>query len=294
MSLNRVLYIDWSKSPANTTNLTVTGTMQVNGGTITASPTGTTTAQVTNTTTVNPVSIRCEDTTGTVFVNCGPTQISATSGTINSITMPSLTFTSGTVNSATISSIPALTFTSGTVGNTVTISPTGTQSINLANVLGAALTTANPVLVGGRASTDTTASVANGAAVEQMFDKWGRTVVVPAVQDMWATGTFTLTATTASTPTGLAAPGANYRWALTGIYACSTANALTRLDVRDNTTAIVPFVWVQTATTAGEPKCWQVNFNPPFLITANQPITVALATAVTDVRGVISAYKTGT
>jgi hypothetical protein len=170
---------------------------------------------------------------------------------------------------------------------------TGAASASTLRVVTAsdATTTAAPWVDGGRVQTTTGAAATNGAVAPMALDKYGKLISWPCAQDMIANGTFTLTATTASTI--LATTDTNTRYALMSVYACNTSTAPTRLDIRDNTTAVIPVVWTQT-TNVGEERCVVVPLNPPYLITASNPITVALATAVTDVRGYIGACKTGT
>lgn len=294
MSTNRILLV----SPQGTT--TVAGTLTGITGTVNATPVGTST--ITGTVTV---------TSGTIGSITMPS-LTVTSGTIGSITMPSLTVTSGTVNSATITQLPVVnvgtlpTVNVGTFGPAINVGTFGpalnigtfgpTAAVNLTQVLGAALSTANPVIDGGRVATDTVAAVANGSPAAVAVDKYGRLIIVMGGDNgMLGVGTTSVTATTAAQILA-SSGGANYRWAITSIMTCNLSGVVaTQLDVTDSSGTLMSFPWTQTATTAGESRCYMQQFPTPYLSAANSTISVKLTVAnATGVRTNITAYKTGT
>lgn len=266
----------------------ITGTVQANAGTGTLAVSGTVTATPTGTQAVS----------GTVQANAGTgTQaVSVVTGTIGQITMPSLTVTSGTIGSitmpaltftsGTVGSMPALTMTSGTIGNTV--------AINVTQIGGVALSTAAPMIQGGRGSTDVPTAVANGAQVAQRLNKWGDTITSLAPYDLLGFGTTAVTATTAAQI--LASSGANTKWAITAVTTCNLSGVVaTIMHFTDSSGTLFSFPWTQTATSAGEARCYMQEFPSPYLAATNSTISVQLTTSnATGVRANITAYKTGT
>lgn len=143
-------------------------------------------------------------------------------------------------------------------------------------------------------ATDTTASTAAGSDVRARADKFGDLITAFSIPDHVKSRSDVLTATTASSV--LAAPGANYRYAIYGMYACNLSGVIaTQLDITDSTGTIYSLPWTQTATTGGEDRCMAVPMNVPYFTAANSTISEKLTVAnATGVRVILSIAQTGT
>jgi len=145
--------------------------------------------------------------------------------------------------------------------------------------------------IGGLAKTAMPTAVADGQLVGALMDKYGRVTIANAPEDLWGQGRLTLTTTTSTAI--LAAAGAGIKWAVTDIsVTITTGTAAVRVDILDGATLIHSYAFVETAVTTGEPRSYDTHLRMPYKGTANTAVNVQLSAAVTDVRVVLTAFKT--
>lgn len=145
----------------------------------------------------------------------------------------------------------------------------------------------NPLLAGGEARTTNPTSVGDGDAVRLRTDKSGRLVTCHSqARDLLAQNTITLSSTTETTL--LAAGGAGVFHDIVGLVLTNTSGTAVRVDFRDATGGTVRFSLFLAANGGGG--------LPPMVVawpqtTANNNWTAQLSAAVTDVRIAILAAK---
>lgn len=138
----------------------------------------------------------------------------------------------------------------------------------------------NPLLQGAEARTTNPTAVGNGDAVRIMADDLGRQVVVPhAVRDRTTHNTITLTSTTETTL--IAAGGAGVFRDLVLLTLTNTSATAVRVDIRDSTAGTVRLSMFLAADGGGAVIPFPVPLNQA---TANNNWTAQLSAAVTDVR----------
>jgi hypothetical protein len=138
----------------------------------------------------------------------------------------------------------------------------------------------NPVLVGGEARTTNPTAVGDGDAVRAMHDDLGRQVVAPhAVRDRTVHNTITLSTTTETTL--VAAGGAGVFRDLVALVLSNTSATAVRVDIRDSTAGTIRLSVFLAADGGGA----VIPFPVPLTQAAvNNNWTAQLSAAVTDVR----------
>lgn len=152
----------------------------------------------------------------------------------------------------------------------------------------------NPIIIGGRAATATPTAVADNDAVYAQFDKYGRIITADAAQDLWGQGSVIIAASTVTTSV-IAAGGANVKWAITSLGVTSTQTATTnRVDIIDginNGGTLIHSFFYPAGISAQGGGTDTINFNPPWVCSANTAVCAKCSASVTDVRVVATAFK---
>lgn len=144
----------------------------------------------------------------------------------------------------------------------------------------------NPVGVGLHARTTNPTAVANGDRVRAVADKVGRAIaVLSQVRDLVTEATLTLSSATETTL--LAAGGAGVFHDVTFLLLNNTSTGAVRCDIRDSTGGTIQFS-IALAPGGGAVMSFPVPYRQG---TANNNWTAQLSSGVTDVRVTVQAVK---